>query len=198
MVAIFSFVMALFGWRITYAPELGNSWNAFSAVASWAGVITSFTAIMVAIWIPKKIAHQQEKVALFEKRMECYSTIQNIFAFARQISSLQSNNNIQVAFQLFFCEPDSFSKVQNLTWYTIALKQQEPIIVGGHFLFHGYNEEILQDVLMQIIRLLRLVAENKEEESISDAASKCKQDICNKCKDLEDTLIPLMESELQL
>ena len=201
IVTVVALVMALFGWRITYAPTLENSWDAVSAVASWVGVIASFVAIMIAIWIPKKIAKQQDKIALFEKRMECYSTLQNIFAFAWQISDAKSKKYIQTAFKLYFGGPDSFPKAQSFTWYTIALKQQEPIIVGGHFLFFKYNEEKLQDVLMQILKLSKLVAVNNGEEAeepISDAANNCKQDICIKCKELEETLIPLMEKELQL
>ena len=102
IVTVVALVMALFGWRITYAPTLENSWDAVSAVASWVGVIASFVAIMIAIWIPKKIAKQQDKIALFEKRMECYSTLQNIFAFARQISDAKSKKYIQTAFKLYF------------------------------------------------------------------------------------------------
>lgn len=35
-------VAFLLGLRITYAPELENSWDAISAVASWASVAASF------------------------------------------------------------------------------------------------------------------------------------------------------------
>lgn len=54
-------VMALFGWRFTYAPELENSWDAISACASWTGVVVSIIGVMasfIAIWyaiqVPKK------------------------------------------------------------------------------------------------------------------------------------------------
>ena len=64
--------MMLFGWRFTYAPELETSWDAISAVAAWVGVIASFIAIWFAIQIPKKIADRQDKIALFEKRYDCF------------------------------------------------------------------------------------------------------------------------------
>ena len=51
------------GFRITYAPELENSWEAVSAVAAWAGVVVSFVAICFAVQVPKKIAEQQNKIA---------------------------------------------------------------------------------------------------------------------------------------
>lgn len=63
------------GFRITYAPDLENSWDAVSAFAAWGGVFMSFVAIMVAIQIPKKIADRQDKIALFEKRLEIYNIL---------------------------------------------------------------------------------------------------------------------------
>ena len=64
------------GFRITYAPELENSWDAISAVAAWAGVIASFIAIWFAIQVPKKIADRQDRIALFEKRIACFAMLE--------------------------------------------------------------------------------------------------------------------------
>lgn len=75
------------GFRITYAPELENRWEAISAAAAWAGVVTSFIAIMVAIQIPKKIAEQQNKIALFEKKYSVYSSLLLIKNFSGLINS---------------------------------------------------------------------------------------------------------------
>lgn len=36
--ALIAFVLWCMGFRITYAPELDNNWDAISAVAEWAGV----------------------------------------------------------------------------------------------------------------------------------------------------------------
>ena len=37
--ALIAFVLWCMGFRITYAPELDNNWDAISAVAEWAGVV---------------------------------------------------------------------------------------------------------------------------------------------------------------
>lgn len=70
------------GFRITYAPELENNWDAISAVASWAGVLVSIVAVAVsgiAIWfavqIPKKIADRQDKIAAFSLRISALKTV---------------------------------------------------------------------------------------------------------------------------
>lgn len=90
-IAALAIFLALFlcGFRISYSPELESSWDAVSAVAAWAsvilaiaGVIASFVAIWCAIQVPKKIAEEQNKVSLFEKRYEAYSSILSLEVFA--------------------------------------------------------------------------------------------------------------------
>lgn len=188
-------------FRITYAPDLENSWDAVSTFAAWTGVLMSFVAIMTAIWTPQKIANRQDKIALFEKRMECYCTLQNILAFAQQISELKSKQGIQTALKLYFGEAASFSENQDFPWYIIALNRQVPIIAEGMFLFPEYEEEIPPNLLLDIIELSELVAVKTREDAeqpISDSVQTCKENICNMCSRLETTLIPLMEKELQL
>lgn len=63
------FLMYQMGFRITYAPDLENSWNAISATASWVSAIASFLAVWSAIQVPKQIAERQIKVDLFEKKI---------------------------------------------------------------------------------------------------------------------------------
>ena len=96
------FVMALFGWRITYAPELENSWDAISTVANWigvlvsiVGVVASFVAIWFAIQVPKEIADQQNKIALFEKRYEIYKIIQKCISLYYTFWSQESENGTE-------------------------------------------------------------------------------------------------------
>ena len=60
------------GFRITYNPNLITDWDAVSGCAAWAGVIASVVAIWYAIQVPKKIADRQDKIALFEKRIDIY------------------------------------------------------------------------------------------------------------------------------
>ena len=90
------------GFRITYAPELENSWGAISAFASWAAVVSSAVAIFVAIRIPKVIADRQDKITLFEKRFEVYDIIRKNVAFAGMIQNSLSHEEIQMYFIVSF------------------------------------------------------------------------------------------------
>ena len=87
VIAVGGGAMYLFGWRVTYQPELESSWDAVSAVAAWGGVIVaiasasaSFLAVWFAIQVPQKIADRQDKIALFEKRYECFQFFEECFA----------------------------------------------------------------------------------------------------------------------
>ena len=94
--------LAVVGFRITYAPELENSWNAISAVAAWASVIASTAAIFVAMYIPKRIADYQNKISLFEKRFEFYSILQRCIGFSQMINNEQTADKIPVFFAATF------------------------------------------------------------------------------------------------
>ena len=69
VVCIFIIILLyVLGFRITYNPEIINEWDAVSGCAAWASVFVSGLAIYYAIQVPKKIAEDQNKIALFEKR----------------------------------------------------------------------------------------------------------------------------------
>lgn len=68
----------LIGFRITYAPELENSWNAISAVAAWISAGGTIITALAAIQIQKKIANQQTKIALINARMQISDAILSV------------------------------------------------------------------------------------------------------------------------
>lgn len=194
-------VMALFGWRFTYAPELENSWGAVSAVAAWAGVIMSFLAVMVAVWIPKRIADRQDKIALFEKRYDCYTVIQNLLVCAEQMEDVQTNKGVQMAFRARLGEPEKIYDNLSATTFALQLKQKQVIVVSGEFLFSHYNTNLLQEIIDVGIELVLKTAESHtgfEEKLLSDQAMQLKTRYCKLCKRYDSETIGLMEKELQL
>jgi len=79
LLAVFIFLY-IKGFRITYAPNLKNDWDAISGSAAWASVLLSFAAICAAIYVPYKVANEQNRISLFEKRFDALKKI-NILAF---------------------------------------------------------------------------------------------------------------------
>lgn len=195
-------VLYCLGFRITYAPELENSWNAVSAVATCVGVLASFIAIWFAIRVPKKIAEEQNKIALFEKRFTCYSLIQSFLACAHQLEDLTSKKEIQALFRIYFGDPKEIVENGSPASFMILIKQKEQVIISGEFLFEHYNTELLQAIMNEAIDLIRLSAyhsqEEKEEKPLTEKLILSIKDYSKKCKEFEDNYLVFLEEELQL
>lgn len=194
-------VMALYGWRITYAPELDNSWDAISAVAAWSGAAASFIAIWFAIRVPKKIAEQQNRIALFEKRHECYTAIQNLLALKNQIEELQTIKEIQAALKFYFGDSEKFCIDEPVSILAIKLNRQKPIIIAGSFLFSHYDDELLQKIINTGIDLAVAVSTKPNVEvrvPLPEKALKLKQQYCALCSNFEQNYLDKIESELNL
>lgn len=122
-------IMIFFGWRFTYAPELETSWDAVSAVAAWAGVITSFIAIWFAIRVPKKIANRQDRISLFEKRYQVYNLFMNLYATMNVLQNASSKLDNKVITQVF----DMYFDVRTVCedreeMYRLRCKEREEIV----------------------------------------------------------------------
>lgn len=201
-------VMALYGWRVTYAPELENSWNAISAFGTWAsvivsaaGVVASFVAIWYAIRVPKEIAYQQNKIALFEKRYSCYEVIQNLLASASQMETLQKNQEIQLAFRMYLDNPEKVLNNESATVFALQLKRKETDVISGQFLFQNYDTKLLQAIIATGVDLILQTASKDENEAVallSTEAKQSKKNYCEMCKKYRNTYLEQMEKELQL
>ena len=127
-------VAFLLGFRITYTPELENSWEAISAVASWASVAVSAVAVWAAVQIPKKIADQQNKIALVNSRLEIIDLIEKIASTISMIHNISTRNNNSLSRDallelLPFASLDEFNKnLGVITRYSIYFSEfQEPV-----------------------------------------------------------------------
>lgn len=94
IVAAVALVMALFGWRITYAPDLENSWDAISVVVSLVGAVGTVAAVFSAIYV----ANRQNRIALFEKRYKVYNEICNCGTFSYALTLANSKEDISMIF----------------------------------------------------------------------------------------------------
>lgn len=77
IVAVVAFVMALFGWRVTYAPQLENSWNATSAVGSLLGAVGTIAATWFAVISTIKQDKQNKRYQEQNKGLDLYSVRRN-------------------------------------------------------------------------------------------------------------------------
>lgn len=143
---IIGILLFLCGIRITYAPGLENNWDAISAAATWAGVfvsaigvVASFVAIWYAIQVPKKIAEEQNKIALFEQRYECFQFFERCHCLYKGVENASTIDELRKEFQFVF---------KNIKWeeqdreiVIHHIEQYEYILHQMQFLFPNIEEK---------------------------------------------------------
>lgn len=197
-------VMLMFGWRITYAPELENNWDAVSEVAAWAGILVSILSVFasfMAIRYAVRVADKQNKIALFEKRYICYTTIQDFLVCANQMKELNGDKGIQTCFRVYMDDPEDITKDINASVLAAKLKSKQMTVISGEFLFSNYSSEIPQQIIDKGMDLIFATASSNDKEIgaiLSSKARKLKQEYCDLCELFEKNYITSMEQELQL
>ena len=85
MAGVILLVAFLLGFRITYAPELKNDWDAISAVAAWVGAIGTVAVLWYnhkTIELTQRSVRQAIDLQLYEKRLELYNKITDDLTFS--------------------------------------------------------------------------------------------------------------------
>lgn len=89
------------GFRITYAPELENDWEAISACAAWAGAIGTVAVLIynhITIKLTQQSVQQAVDLQLYDKRQAVYDEIFKSKAFAG------TPENIKILYSDEICE----------------------------------------------------------------------------------------------
>lgn len=172
------FILSAFGWKITYNPQLDNNWNAIDAVGGWASAIISGIAIWFAVSAPKRIAQEQNKIALFEKKFASYSVFLKYTSFAETISQINTLSQLRQAFSLNFME---YGDETNSKELILIIKNDEKQLMSGLFLFSNFcNGETVHEILQGTLEIAALMQNTKE--SLSDKDKDKINVFCNKCK----------------
>lgn len=174
----------------------------------WIAIGMSFLSIVVsgvAIWfaarVPKKIADRQDRIALFEKRFQCYTAIQTLIACSNQISSLTTNHEVQIAFRIWLDPQNGI--IKNIPFENLLLKlnQMKPILVAGRFLFKEYDDTLLQNIVNSGIILTEQVSSNIGAEAtrpLSSKAMDAKAQFCDLCSEFYTRYLDSIEKELDI
>lgn len=192
---VFLLLMYQMGFRITYAPDLENSWNAISATASWVSAIASFLAVWSAIQVPKKIAERQIKVDLFEKRYRVYRTLILCDSFSALVSISTGLADIEIFFYQSFCNISEEPKMYQYKLFAAKYVQVTETLAESKFLF---SEDIWKGVC-KIIESVQKLVPTGEKGMSKEEFDKAKQDYLDAMKSCELKLIlNKMEEELNL
>lgn len=78
-----------------------------------ANVVASFLAVWFAIQIPKKIAEQQNKITLFEKRHEVFYIYNSCKVLSELLRFARNKEDVQAIFLLTFCNIPMGEEIDN-------------------------------------------------------------------------------------
>lgn len=198
------FILYCNGYRIVYPEQFETSWDAVSGFAAWFGVIVSVVsaaASFFAIWFAVRVADQQNKIALFEKRYKCWMEIQNLWACARWIKELRTNQGIYLGFRTYFGETKKVKEYEEPIGFALQFNREQDIISAGIFLFSHYDAELLKEIISVGFKLIIEVSEHfseKEKNNISEKAESLMNEFYNLCEKYVNTYMEKMQQELQL
>ena len=187
-------IMGMFGWKITYNPYLENSWNAIDAVGGWVSAAISGVAIWFAASVPKHIAQEQNKIALFEKRFTSYSVFLKYISFAEMLRDVENINELCQVFSLNFME---YGDVTDLKELILMIKNDEQQLMSGLFLFSNFcNGETVHDILQGVLEVAGLI-QCKEIELSKEDKNKILL-FYNKCRTFEKDYMEKMRRQLTI
>jgi len=188
---IVAIILWHYGFKITYAPNLENNWDALSACASCVGVISSFIAIIVAIQIPEKIADRQNKIALFEKRFVFYKTFCKCISFGESLDQITTREEaLRLFFILLSNNPIEMNEKSFDTTLTAVQIETVDIINQGLFLFPFITTDIIEKLLNDLLDVL------SPRNSSEEFSNSCKK-LNATTKITKDLLLSKIETSLR-
>lgn len=203
---IAALIMTLFGWKLTYAPDLENSWDAVSAFAAWVGVIMSFLAILVAGYVALKqieisriqadISDKQNKIALFDKRFSVYETARKCVHTANRISEIAKNlDDVYDIFYVEFIGQQSLNPADIENKNTALFFDITDVLLQSEFLF---SSEISEKICSMSACLL-LLAAIKYRDNPDEIFESAKDRFCQCAKGIDSSnIFKLIKRDLQL
>ena len=200
---LFGLILYCIGYRIVYPRQFETSWDAVSGFAAWFGVgvsILSASASFFAIWFAVRVADKQNKIALFEKRYNCYLIIYNLLLCSDSLKKSNSNREVYKSLAYYFGKI-SDRKIFTALDLVLASVQIQYGIESGEFLFHNYDVNCLKEIADKGGSLgLETDKYNKEDslKELSENAVTLKNEYCKLCDDFKDSCFKPIKAELNL
>lgn len=194
------------GLRITYDPELKNDWDSISAYAAWfsvvvsiVGVGASFAAVWYAIQVPKQIAEKQNKISLFEKRLQCYNALKTVIEFSGILSTGKKYGDVQIRYSIYFGMDEEVVRGElNSCQPLHKLFEAEMTLSGGKFLFSKQESDMIDKIVPLLKKIyLEAILKNSEDD-ISESTHNNMTKLHSLCKKIDKRMHTIGEQYLQL
>lgn len=191
----------LFGFRITYTPDLNNCWDAISGVAAWIGIVVSIVSVVasfMAIRYAVSVADKQNKIALFEKRYECYVIIKKVLDAAKYLN--KSNSYYHTYIQLYYVVELPNEKMMDSLELAFYYQKLRDKVMLGIFLFSDFNEVEIRKMFGMAFDLAyktSLMDVDGESWTMSADFIKLRDEYYNYCKEFRERHLKNIEHKLQ-
>lgn len=195
--ALFLVIWFLRGYRFVYPEQFSNDWNAISSVGTWAGVVASF----VAVWYAVRVADEQNKISLFEKRYDCYLMVQNLLLCGERLKDLNRNNVTFTVLEVYFQKAIGSDELINSIELMRMTFEIDEKLAAGVFLFSNYDMDLLHKIIEIGGKLGTATYKGDSEEGkeeLSTRAAELKNKYCELCDKFKATCFKDMEEELDL
>ncbi|CDC28962.1 hypothetical protein [Anaerotignum sp.] len=169
-------------------------------ITTIASIIISACAVFVAIKVPKQIAEQQNKIALFEKRYNFYLVLKKFELLNNSLNRIikpitnKSIESIQCLFVIIFgSEPDLNIQYDKNKTYSQAFKyfmQAKNVLDSASFLFNIETERYIE----QLIDISTNLLNSSDPQDIEDNIKKYHE----KIKDIKEKILPIVKKNLNL
>lgn len=128
----------------------------------WLAVILSGLAIWFAIRVPKKIADRQDKIALFEKRYECFQFFEKCVILCKNLTDADNEVSMQKTIQ-FCCRILEVQKVDDIdnNYFVYKMDQFEYTLHQMPFLFPGIKEDDVAVLYHSLVEFLQAIISQK-------------------------------------
>lgn len=186
-------VFAAFGWKITYNPQLENDWDAVAAFGSWVSAIISGVAIWFAVSVPKRIADEQNRIALFERRFESYSVFLKYTSLAKSIRGIKNRAQLEKTISYNFVQSDVVPDIKDLI---LIIKGDEKPMMSGLFLFPDvFDGKTVRNILHNTIQVVSLL---QGDDQLSEDDKKKLTSFCDICEEFERVHMKKMQDQLEI
>ena len=171
-----------------------------SIVISSISVVVSGIAIWYAIQVPKQIAEQQNKIALFEKRLQCYNALKTVMEFSKILESVGAKyEDVRAVYSVYFGMDISAVQGQLSSCQPLhKLFETEMTLSGGKFLFSKEDSAIISLI---VVLLRSIYVDALLKNSADDVSESTRNDMTklrSLCKKLDGIMHVIEEQYLQL
>lgn len=152
--------------------ELGNlSWIDYVQLGlTIVTILISALALFYAIRVPKKIAEEQNKIALFDKRYEAFQLFERCVSFNNALQNSETIEDMRKDCMMLFDE----LKYEELDFKIVMKKVYtfEHTLHQMEFLFPGISEKDVHELYTSLWKVLMAIIGDEN-------ANKCKMDYVN-------------------